>query len=40
MLPGPYALHYTVSDGNGHSVSKDRTVTVEYTLAPTVTITG
>ncbi|WP_224368854.1 immunoglobulin-like domain-containing protein [Hyalangium versicolor] len=40
QLPGPYGLHYTVSDGNGHSVSADRTVTVKDTLAPTVTLTG
>jgi choice-of-anchor A domain-containing protein len=40
QVPGPYSLHYTVSDGNGHSTSADRSVTVRDTLAPTVTMTG
>ncbi len=40
MLPATYPLHYTVSDGNGHSVSADRSVQVKDTQAPTVTVTG
>ncbi|WP_224241525.1 immunoglobulin-like domain-containing protein, partial [Hyalangium gracile] len=40
QAPGPYSLRYTVSDGNGHSVTADRQVTVQDTLAPTVSLNG
>ncbi len=40
LVPGTYALHYTVSDGNGHSVSANRSVQVKDTHAPVVTVSG
>src|SRR5438552_4551837 len=38
--PGSYTRSYTVSDGNGHSATKTRTVNVVDTQPPTVTVTG
>ncbi|KFE71575.1 immunoglobulin-like domain-containing protein [Hyalangium minutum] len=37
---GPYTLTYSANDGHGHTVSKDRMVSVRDTRAPVVTITG
>ncbi len=37
---GAQTIHYSVSDGAGHSVAQDRTVTVSDTLAPTLTLNG
>src|SRR5207249_1491255 len=37
---GSYTLSYTVSDGQGHSDTKTRTVNVVDTQAPTLTLLG
>ena len=37
---GPYTLTYSADDGHGHTVSRDRTVNVRDTLAPTITVAG
>ncbi|WP_224370829.1 immunoglobulin-like domain-containing protein [Hyalangium versicolor] len=37
---GTQTLHYSVSDGRGHSDAKDRTVVVSDTLAPSLTLLG
>ncbi|MFL5350792.1 MAG: immunoglobulin-like domain-containing protein [Hyalangium sp.] len=36
----PYKLTYVVNDGSGHSVSADRFVKVQDTLAPSITVNG
>ncbi|WP_224370605.1 DUF5011 domain-containing protein [Hyalangium versicolor] len=38
--PGAYALTYSVADGAGHSVSATRTVSVNDTLAPSLSLVG
>ncbi|WP_224370827.1 immunoglobulin-like domain-containing protein [Hyalangium versicolor] len=38
--PGNYAISYSANDGAGHSASATRTVSVNDTLAPTLTLNG
>src|SRR5207302_1730238 len=38
--PGNYTITYTANDGQGNSATKTRTVTVQDTTAPAITLTG
>src|SRR5258708_32067435 len=38
--PGSYTLTYTANDGHGNTATKTRTVTVQDTTPPVITLTG